>query len=141
MSHPTLDHLRRGGRRLTSQRRLIWQAVHESDRHLTAEEILDVVRRYQPGMTVATVYRNLQTLLEMDHIREVPVGHGPRRFEANCEGDQHVDLVCPQCETISDADLPEVRESAERALARRGVRGPVHVVIYAPCAKCSAAGA
>ncbi|MDD3890049.1 MAG: transcriptional repressor, partial [Syntrophomonadaceae bacterium] len=58
-----LERLSALGFKITPQRRLILEVLQESNRHLSAEEIAELVREIQPSVSVATIYRNLNLLV------------------------------------------------------------------------------
>jgi len=93
--------LREKGKKVTPQRRYIFQALDaESHRHPTAEEILHIVRRTLPDVSLTTVYNTLHNLVEMDLLRQVDLGEGMTRFDANT--DIHHHLLCKRCGKLVD---------------------------------------
>ncbi len=93
--------LREQGKKVTPQRRFIFQALEkESDHHPTAEEILRTVRETLPDVSLTTVYNTLHNLVEMDLIREVDLGEGMTRFDTNT--DIHHHLLCKRCGKLVD---------------------------------------
>src|SRR2546423_7580991 len=56
------EALRMRGLRLTRPRRLILEAVRDTDAHPTAAFVYRRVRRRLPRVSLATVYRNLRVL-------------------------------------------------------------------------------
>ncbi|MFC1901654.1 Fur family transcriptional regulator [Chloroflexota bacterium] len=54
--------LKEKGLKLTPQRRLIVDIIHEADAHLTAEDIIAYVQARMPGVNKSTVYRTLELL-------------------------------------------------------------------------------
>ncbi|MFC2019363.1 Fur family transcriptional regulator, partial [Chloroflexota bacterium] len=57
--------LKQKGLKLTPQRRLILEIIHESRSHLTAEEIITYVQSRVPGVNKSTIYRTLELLEEL----------------------------------------------------------------------------
>ncbi|MFQ5814515.1 MAG: Fur family transcriptional regulator, partial [Anaerolineae bacterium] len=60
--------LRAAGKRVTSQRLLVLEIITETDHHLTAEEVYRLAKERDSNISLATVYRNLQVLQELDLI-------------------------------------------------------------------------
>ena len=57
--------------RYSKQRELVLQKVEQLCDHPTAEEIFDLAARECPGLSLGTVYRNLNSLvLSLIHISE-----------------------------------------------------------------------
>ena len=48
--------------RMTNQREIILQELQKSKKHMTADELYSRVRKVMPRISLATVYRNLETL-------------------------------------------------------------------------------
>jgi len=58
------SQLRSKGKRMTRQRRLIWDTfVAEGDGHLTADDVVERVREQLPHVNPSTVYRTLELLV------------------------------------------------------------------------------
>ena len=49
--------------RMTNQREMILKELQKSKQHLTADELYGRVRKIMPRISLATVYRNLETPL------------------------------------------------------------------------------
>ena len=92
--------LRVHGRRLTRQRRMIWEVLAaEPDRHLSAQDVCDRVRATVPSVTPSTVYRTLDVLEELGvlrHSHAVDAFDARRGFEIDLS---HLTLIgrCAAC--------------------------------------------
>jgi Fur family ferric uptake transcriptional regulator len=140
--HPVQEHedivaLRRQGYRLTSQRLRVLQAVRESSRFLTAEEIYEAVRPSQPSLDIATVYRTLHWLQQVGLIAPIGLDVGRQRFEYHHRGADHHHLVCERCghhTHIPDDTLAELRATIRM---RFGFEARLdHLVLAGCCAMC-----
>ena len=69
-------------RRSTRQSRLVFEAVSGTKSHPTAEWVYDAVQRSLPRVSLGTVYRNLQKLVDEGRIRSFVRG-GRIRYEAD----------------------------------------------------------
>jgi Fur family transcriptional regulator, ferric uptake regulator len=100
-----LGRLRDRGGKVTTPRRAIITALLEADQHVTAEALVDGVRRANPEIHISTVYRTLETLTELGVINHVHLGHGPAVYHLT--DDVHHHLVCDSCGAIIElpADL------------------------------------
>ena len=83
------------GLKLTPQRRLIIDIIHDSEEHLTAEEILDYVQARLPGVNKSTVYRTLELLEELGCVFKNELGD--RFIYHHAEEGHHHHLVCQIC--------------------------------------------
>lgn len=91
--------LRSEGYRVTSARKAVWTVLHATPHHLTAEQIHDRVRELEPDVNLASVYRTLALLAELDLAHEVAIGDGAGRWEL-AHADEQVHLVCRGCGSI-----------------------------------------
>jgi Fe2+ or Zn2+ uptake regulation protein len=92
--------LRERGQRITSQRLLIYQFLQGNVDHPTAEEVYTTVRATLPAISLGTVYKILNELVELGEVRQVDLGDGRTRFDPSTE--QHVHLRCVTCGTLLD---------------------------------------
>lgn len=94
--------LRREGRRVTPQRRVIVQALLEDGSHLTADQVLTRARCELPEISPATVYNTLHELTELGLLKELDLGLGfeQRRYDLATEDHDH--LVCLSCGRVED---------------------------------------
>src|SRR4051795_13047192 len=94
--------LRERGLRLTPQRQLILEAVHELG-HATPEQVHTAVRERVAGVNITTVYRTLELLEELGLVNHTHLSHGSPTYHTAGE-DQHVHLVCRGCGSISEGN-------------------------------------
>lgn len=85
--------------RLTKQRQAVLSFLRETETHPTADEVYRQVRHRLPRISLATVYRTLDTLVAEGLAWRVP-GSQPARFEGHNDG--HVHFVCRHCGTVID---------------------------------------
>jgi len=125
--------LARAGYRLTPQRWTVWAALQEVGDHPTAERLFQHVRRRQPMVSRATVYKALDLLARVGLVSPVPGADGATRFDA---GPPHVNLQCVRCGRIQDLQDPTLLESLSRAARRRGFRLDRGVLVQGTCGRC-----
>ena len=93
---------RQKGLPVTSQRRVILEAVLQRDDHPTADQVYEAVQDRIPQLSRTTVYRTLDKLLELGVIRRVHLTGSTGRFDGKIRRHHH--LVCTQCNKIMDID-------------------------------------
>jgi Fe2+ or Zn2+ uptake regulation protein len=104
--------------------------------HLTAEQVYRRVRRHVPGVSLGTVYRNLDKLRAQGRVRVLQLAGGPARYDPTLH--EHDHFVCEACGTVTDLDLPRAR-GAVRRLARAGfVVRTQTIALYGLCRACAA---
>ncbi len=102
--------------KMTVQRRVVLEEVKKVKTHPSADEVYLAVRRRLPDISMATVYRNLETLAEHGLIRRLWEVSAPRRYDGILE--QHYHVVCDRCGRVDDVRLEAVNgflEDARRA--------------------------
>ena len=110
------DACRDAGLSVTPQRLAIYRALLCSQAHPDAEAVFEAVRATIPNLSLATVYKNLETLQQLGVVRELTPLHEAVRFDANL--DHHHHLVCTACKAVVDLYDPELdalKLPAERA--------------------------
>src|SRR5271165_1775128 len=85
---------------VTHQRQRIYEALTSRPGHHSPEEIYEHVKPRLPSISLATVYKNLKTFIEVGLLREVSPHHGAWRVDANLHAHHH--LVCTRCHSITD---------------------------------------
>jgi Fur family peroxide stress response transcriptional regulator len=110
-----IEALRKKGYKATLQRIAICRfALHSRD-HPTAQRIHDEVKKVHPTVSLATVYKTLQVLEELDLIQELDFPQGKARFDSYMK--PHINLVCLRCGNIKDLDDLTTREIVKRVAA------------------------
>ena len=128
--------LRERGLRLTPQRQLILEAVHELG-HATPEQIHHTVRERAAGVNITTVYRTLELLEDLGLVNHTHLSHGSPTYHAAGEH-QHVHLVCRSCGSVSEVDPAIMSPVTRRLEEQRGFRVDVgHVALFGVCADCN----
>jgi len=98
------EKLKKKGYKFTPQRKAILDVVASHvGSHLSSEEIYDFVKVSNPEIGLATVYRTVQLLVELDVLSKLNLDDGFVRYEMNDhEGDQHHHhhLICSECGKI-----------------------------------------
>ena len=100
-------------RRYSRQRERIYQAVHASREHPSAQMVYDLLREELPQLSLGTVYRNLHQMAQEGMLQELK---GPTaRFDA-CRA-PHAHIRCTCCGRVMDLSALEepapVRSAAE----------------------------
>lgn len=134
-------YMEKKGLRSTAQRRLIIDVFFEGSSHMTIEDLLAEVRRREPSIGYATVYRTLKLLAECGVASERHFGDGPSRYELADEASAHHDhLICTSCRRIIEFEEPRIEAIQEEIAARYGFEVHSHKhEMYGTCASCLAA--
>lgn len=126
------------GERVTTQRVLIAERLAAAGRQLTATELLKRVRRDEPTIGRATVYRTLETLVDAGLVRRLEQDGHVYAYVA-CQPEHHHHLACTSCGRVEEIDEAHVRPIAQRVAAERGfVIDDARLDFYGRCAICLA---
>lgn len=86
--------------KLTPQRIAVYKFLKGSKEHPSAEGIYEAISEEYPTMSLATVYKALKTLVEVDLIQEINVGEGNFRYDGiTCS---HPHIHCLNCGKVED---------------------------------------
>ena len=96
----------------------ILKAFLNTERHVTTEELYNLVKKKAPNIGHATVFRALKLMSEADLARRVDFGARITRFEHKFGHSHHDHLVCLECGKCIEAVDPEI-EKLQRRLAKR----------------------
>lgn len=84
---------------------MILEMINSSNEHLTAEQIYLRLKEQNEKIVLATVYNNLNSLVQQGKIRKLLVDGGPDHFDRIV---RHDHLICPQCGRITDIHLDDI---------------------------------
>ncbi|MFV0436349.1 MAG: Fur family transcriptional regulator [Desulfopila sp.] len=86
--------------RMTNQREMILRELQRSKQHLTADELFARVKKIMPRISLATVYRNLETLSEAKMIAKLEVSGRQKRFDYDMR--EHDHIYCVVCHRVDN---------------------------------------
>jgi Fur family transcriptional regulator, ferric uptake regulator len=130
------DHLRRQRLKSTAQRDTIAKVFLDTQRHISVEELYLEVKRRNPRIGYATVYRTIKLLTECGLAAERHFRDGEARYES-AEKSHHDHLICESCGRIVEFEEPRI-ESLQQEIAKRlGFRFTGHKMeLYGLCRDC-----
>ena len=121
--------------RETRQRRAIREALISAGRPLGPNEILHAAQIAVEGLGIATVYRNVKSLLGEGWITAVEIPGEPPRYELSGKGHHH-HFLCRECDSVYDV---EGCPGNIRSVTPAGFELEAHeVVLYGRCERCVA---
>jgi Fur family ferric uptake transcriptional regulator len=131
------EHMVKKGLRSTDQRKLIVETFFRAPNHVSIEELLATVRREDPRVGYATVYRTLKLLAECGVAYERRFGDGLTRYELADDTSHHDHLICVECGSITEFEEPKIEELQEEIAMRYGflLRNHKHEM-YGVCPAC-----
>lgn len=129
--------------KVTPQRQVILKTFLEhAAEHLSAEEVFNIVKRQHPDIGLATVYRTLDLLAELNILERINFGDGRTRYElGQHEVHHHHHMICLGCGRVQEFDA-DLLESLENILCQKtGFHVTDHQLkFYGYCRECTAKG-
>lgn len=116
----------------------ILDAFLDSEGHLSAQELYDLVKQKNPRVGFATVYRTLKLLEECGLARSMDYGDGTQRYEP--DRFQHHHVICTACNRTVEFLSPELEELLQRVQEQHDYAPQAHAVrILTMCRDCDEA--
>ena len=103
--------------------------------HPTADAIYASIREEFPNISLGTVYRNLNLLVELGESQKLRCGDGADHFDADTR--PHYHFMCRECGCIEDLPMEISQEIND--LAQEHVHGKIdsHITyFYGVCENC-----
>jgi len=102
--------LRSKGLRATAQRLLIMSEISNAG-HISIENLYEILKEKIPSISLATVYKNIHSLVEKDIISEVNIEGRKSLYELNIS--RHIHHICEKCGAVEDipfdtSKIPEI---------------------------------
>ncbi len=120
--------------RATRQRAAIRDAIAGAERPLLPQEVLEAAQTQVPGLGIATVYRNLKSLLVDNELKLVNLPGENPRFEL-AHGHHHHHFQCKHCQRVFDVHACPGNLAA---LAPAGFTVDDHdLTLYGRCKDCA----
>ncbi len=132
-----VDSLRPAGSKRSSKRDFIVDVFLRQDGHISADDLVEIIRREDARISRATVYRTLQWMVEAGIARKVDFGEGRYRFEHSYRHPRHFHLICKSCNSSSEFLSSDIEALIEEVASARGFSPRQSVVqIYGTCEAC-----
>jgi Fur family ferric uptake transcriptional regulator len=136
----TADRLAAAGERVTRQRLLVADALAAHGRQITAQDLYDRLRRREPKIGRATVFRTLEALAAAGVARRLEQDGHVYGYVA-CRPEHHHHLACERCGRVEEIEETYITPVAERVAADLGFTiDDARLDFYGLCATCRAAG-
>lgn len=134
----TADRLREAGERVTRQRLLVADALTAVGRQVSAQDLYARLRRRDPAIGRATVFRTLEALVVAGVARRLEQDGHVYGYVA-CRPDHHHHLACDRCGRVEEIGEGFIAPVAERVHRELGFRiDDARLDFYGLCASCAA---
>ena len=123
--------------KVTFQRTQILDVI-EKHGHIAIEAIYDEVSKIHSSLSLATIYKNIVTMVDRGVLREVPIAGDKSKYEI--KKDDHIHLICKECSSVTDQHLDDSTISTTQNIANSSSFAVEHREgnLYGVCRDCSA---
>lgn len=125
--------LKESNLKVTPQRLAILEVI-QNEGHIDIERLVEKVKGIIPSVSVATIYKNLNSLIESNIVSELPLPERKKMYEIN--HNKHIHFVCKNCNSLEDVkvDSLELVKIFQSKIASN--IDDFDVTLYGICKKC-----
>ena len=126
------------GLKYTEQREIVLDILLHAKEHLTAEEVYNEIKKkyLNSNIGIATVYRALSFLEEVDLITSINFGTDGKKYESNSKS-HHDHLICTSCGKIIEFMDDEIEKRQDKIAKKNKFRIVSHSMqLYGTCESC-----
>lgn len=124
-------------RKSSKQRDMILEYMQGIEGHVSAEQVFQNMNEHGQKISLATVYRNLNILCEMNEIKKIAHPIDGYQYDKTCK--PHYHLHCTQCNRIFDLDIPYLSSVNEEIERQTGLSIKTHTMMAEGiCEECLA---
>jgi len=100
MNNFFIDKLKEKGLKVTTQRVAIYESIVKLNNHPAAENVIDYIKKNHPNISIGTVYKVLDSLVENNLLKKVKTEKDIMRYDAVISNHHH--LYCAETDRIED---------------------------------------
>ena len=115
--------IRESGGRMTNQRELIIHLLEENTQHLDAEELYHLAFAQDNSISLATIYRTLNTLEDAGLVQPRYLSHDhERKYYEPVDDQEHYHFTCRQCHKVIEFRSDLITELKDKLEAELGIQ-------------------
>ena len=131
-----LSKLKEHDFRLTPQRLAVLKVLAVSEGHPTVERIYETVRAEFPTTSIATIYKTVNLLKQLNEVLELGFPDGSNRYDGN-KPYPHPHVICTKCKKIIDPNLGSLKDLTKEVVKETGFQILNHRVdFFGTCRDC-----
>ena len=126
------------GLKYTEQREIVLSVLLDAQDHLTAEEVYNEIKKEHTdsNIGIATVYRALSFLEEVDLITSIAFGTDGKKYDSNAKS-HHDHLICTNCGKIIEFIDDEIEKRQDKIAKKNKFKITSHSMqLYGTCETC-----
>ncbi|TKJ36221.1 MAG: transcriptional repressor [Planctomycetes bacterium B3_Pla] len=132
------QYLRENGKLYSKQREQILDIFLKTEQHPTINDLHDLVKKRDPKIGLATVYRTMEVICNAGLARKVDFGGSTKRYEHKHKHQHHDHLVCLKCGRIIEVMSPGIEKLQERLAKKHKFSAVRHrMEIFGICRSCN----
>lgn len=133
-----INFLKEKSLKITGQRKQILDVFLNNEKHISAEELYDQLKKESPGIGLATIYRTLKLLCECGLANEIHFSDGVTRYEHLFGHEHHDHLICLSCGRYIEVFDPDIEELQQKMAEKNKFKVLRHrLELYGICQDCS----
>ena len=117
---PLRAYLKQKGLHESKVRDLIVDTFLATHEHVSLEALLEKVRKKNPNVGFATVYRTMKLLVEAGLAHQRDFGARASLYEVAQNREHHDHLVCDGCGTVVEFMNPQIEDQQEKVAKKHG---------------------
>ena len=117
--HSMVSKLRELDFRITPQRLAVLRVLAASEGHPSVERIYETVRQEFPTTSIATIYKTVNLLKQINELLEISFPDGSNRYDGY-KPFPHPHVICVRCKKIIDSDLGSLKDITREAADQTG---------------------
>ncbi|MBI5827776.1 MAG: transcriptional repressor [Deltaproteobacteria bacterium] len=122
----------------TAQRDFIADTFFKINTHISLDELLNKVKRKNPGIGYATVYRTMRLLTECGLAIARQFGDGQTRYENLPQDGHHDHIICIRCSRIEEFQNQKIEQLQAETAKKLGFTVVSHKLeLYGYCSDCT----
>ena len=130
-------YLKQRGLKMTQPRATVLKVFLKTEGHLTVEALAEAVKKIDPGIGQATVFRTIKLLSDSGLARDACQDEGPRQFEHAFRHSHHDHLQCVACGRIIEFYDAGIEKNQEAVFRRYGFSPTGHrMELFGICPDC-----
>lgn len=124
--------------KFTKQREFIFQSLINADhRHITPEELYEMVHKQNSSIGIATVYRTLSIFEDLGIIKRQEFENQVNRYELTGKDENHDHLICTNCGKIQEVNLYSISDTKEKVYDKYKFKmSDYSLKVYGLCPQC-----
>jgi Fur family peroxide stress response transcriptional regulator len=131
-----LETLKEHNFRITPQRIAVLRILAMSNGHPSVEQIYEEVKEAFPTTSLATVYKTVTLLKELNEVLELGFPEGGNRYDGS-KPYPHPHLICTKCRKIIDPDLESLDGVTKELTSETGFKITSHRLdFFGICPDC-----